>query len=223
LKLDSPVTYRVVSYLLSHPHASQVEVAERVNASRNLVNYVVAQLQASGLAAQKGRMKLELVDHLRLLEALSIQRPLSKLVVAEVRTEESSPDRVEQKIRNASAHSGFRYALTTFSALSKYTEYYLSYPVVHLYCDRPTDLLGHLPAGRGDIEVVVLRPDFESIFAHAEHIKDLTVVEPIQVVIDIFGLGGGGRDGAIRLYDQEIDKGKFEKNTTGKSFIQRAT
>lgn len=204
MKLDSPVTYRIISYLLSHPNASQVEVAAQAGASRNLVNYVVANLRASGLAAQKGRMQLELVDHLRLLEALSIQRPLSKLMVAEVRTEESSPVKVEQQVRNASAHSGFRYALTAFSALSKYTEYYLNYPVVHIYCDKPTALLGRLLAGRGDVTVTVLRPDFELILARAKHVKELTVVEPIQAVIDIFGLGGGGRDGAIRLYDQEV-------------------
>ena len=221
LRLDSPVTYRIVMYLLSHPHASQVEVAEQAGASRNLVNHVVAQLQASGLAAQRGRMRLELVDHLRLLEALSIQRPLSKLVLAEVRTEESNPEKVERQIRNASAHFGFKYALTAFSALSKYTEYYLNYPSVHVYCNRPPDLLGQITAGRGDVTVVVIRPDFESIITHARRINDLRVVDPIQAVIDIFGLGGGGRDGAIRLYNQEVVQGKLEKNTTGGSVIQR--
>ena len=221
MKLDSPVTYRVVRYLLSHPHASQAEIAEQASASRNLVSYVVAQLQASGLAAQKGRMKLELVDHLRLLEALSIQRPLSKIMLASVRTEESSPEKVERQIQNASTHIGFRYALTAFSALSKYTEYYLSYPTVHVYYDRPTDLLGRIAAGRGDVTMIVLRPDFDSILADAKRIDGLNVVEPVQAVIDIFGLGGGGRDGAIKLYDQEVVKEKFEKNTTGKSVVQR--
>lgn len=210
MKLDSPVTYRIVRYLLSHPRSSQIEVAEQAGASRNLVSYVVAQLRASGLAAQRGRMKLELVDHLRLLEALSIQRPLSKLIAAEVRTEESNPEKVERQIRNTSAHFGFKYALTAFSALSKYTEYYLNYPTVHVYCDRPAGLLGHLPAGRGDVTVVVLRPDFESIVARARRVNDLSVVDPIQAVIDIFGLGGGGRDGAIRLYNQEVVQGKLE-------------
>jgi hypothetical protein len=221
LRLDSPVTYRIVRYLLSHPHASQVEVAEQASASRNLVNHVVAQLQASRLAAQRGRMRLELVDPPRLLEALSIQRPLSMLALASVRTEESNSERAERQIRNASAHSGFKYALTTFSALSKYTEYYLNYPTVHVYCDRPADLLGHLPAGMGDVTVVVLKPDFESILTQARLVKNLNVVEPIQTVIDIFGLGGGGRDGAIRLYDQEVVHKKFEKNTTSRRVIQR--
>lgn len=196
-------------------------MSRRSGVSKNLVNYVVAQLQASGLAAQRGRMRLELVDHLRLLEALSIQRPLPKLVVAEVRTEESSPEKVERQIRNASTHLGFKYALTAFSALSKYTEYYLNYPVVHVYCGRPADLIGRFPAGRGDVTVMVLRPDFELILAQAQHIGDLSVVEPVQAVIDIFGLGGGGRDGAIRLYNQEVVRGKLEKKTTGGSVIQR--
>ena len=219
--MDSPVTYRIVRYLLSHPNAPQVEVAKQANASRNLVNHVVTQLQASGLAAQRGRMKLELLDPPRLLEALSIQRPLSMLALASVRTEESNPERVERHIRNASARAGFKYALTTFSALSKYTEYYLNYPTVHVYCDRPADLLRHLPAGMGDVTAVVLKPDFRSILAQARRVKSLDVVEPVQAVIDIFGLGGGGRDGAIKLYNQEVVQGEIEKNTIGRSVVQR--
>ena len=166
-------------------------------------------------------MRLELMDPPRLLEALSIQRPLSMLALASIRTEESNPERVERQVRNASAHSGFKYALTTFSALSKYTEYYLNYPTVHVYCDRPVDLLSHLPAGMGDVTVVVLKPDFESVLEQARHVKNLNVVEPVQAVIDIFGLGGGGRDGAIRLYNQEVVQKEFEKNTTGRSVVQR--
>lgn len=121
-----------------------------------------------------------------------------------MRTEESNPEKIERQIRNASVHFHFKYALTAFSALSKYTEYYLSHPTIHVYCDGPAALLGRLLSGRGDVAVVVLRPDFELILARTKLINGLSVADPIQAVIDIFGLGDGGRDGAIGLYNQEV-------------------
>ncbi len=222
MRLNSPVTYRMVEYLLSHPHTSQVEIARNTGASRNLVNHVVKELEAPGIVAQKSRMRLELADSIRLLEILSIQRPLSKLEVTEVRTEESEPSEVERVIREVSVHDGIDYALTTFSALTKYIEYYLSYSTVHVYCNESSQLMSRLVPGKGDVKVVVLRPDSELILKHARSKRGATLVAPIQAVVDTFCLGGAGRDGAIKLYNQELTKEqKLEKITPGQSFAQR--
>ncbi len=152
------------------------------------------------IAVQRARNHLELSDPLRLLEVLSAERPLSKLVTREVRTEESQAPKVERLVRNAAVHTGF-YALTAFSALAKYVEYYITYPTVHVYSDNPERLADYIPSGRGDVAVQVLRPDSELIRQNARRLKEATLVEPVQVVIDLFCLGGGGRDGAMKLYE----------------------
>ena len=111
---------------------------------------------------QEARGHLDLKDPLRLLEALSIQRPLSKLVTGEFRTEESDPSKVERMVRNVVVHLSGRssgYGLTCFSALSKYFEYYIAYPTVHVYSDRPEELRKSLVQGRGDIVIQILKPD----------------------------------------------------------------
>ena len=201
VRLTSPQTYKVVAYLLAHPKTSQIEISTRAGVSRNLVNHVINELEAPGVVTQRARRHLELTDSLRLLEVLSTERPLSRLVESEVRTDESEVSKVERIVRKAAAHEG-RYALTAFSALAKYLEYYITYPTVHVYSQKPLELSGKIPKGRGDVTVQVLRPDSELIQKNARRIGGFALVEPIQVVIDLFCLGGSGRDGAIKLYEE---------------------
>ena len=73
-------------------------------------------------------------------------------------------------------------------------------PVVHIYSDNAEELSTGLIRGRGDVIVHVLRPDSELIFTNIQQVNGLTIVEPIQVVIDLFCLGGACRDAAMKLY-----------------------
>jgi biotin operon repressor len=200
-RLTSRQTYKIISYFLAHPRSSQIEISRKTGTSRNLVNHVINALKGPGIASQKAKGHLELSDPLRLLEVLSIERPLSGLVVKEVRTEESEVPKVERLVRNEATHIGL-YALTAFSGLSKHMEYYITYPTVHVYSEKPIQLADQLPAGRGDVAVQILRPDSESILQNARRMKDAMVVEPVQIVIDLFCLSGPGRDGAMKLYKE---------------------
>ncbi len=172
--------------------------------------------------SQEAREHLELKEPLRLLEALSIERPLSKLVVEEIRTEQSEVSKVETMVRNWSVHSPRvgQYALTCFSALSKYLEYYIMYPSVHVYSGNAEELSKVLPRGRGDVVVQLLRPDSELIFRNTRLIKGLAIVEPIQVVVDLFCLGGAGRDGAMKLY-QSVTGSNAKKQEETKRYNER--
>jgi biotin operon repressor len=213
VKLTAGQTFKVVNYLLANPSTSQIEISRNVGASRDLVNHVVQGLEPTGIVSQEAREHLELKQPLRLLEAISIERPLSKLVTKEIRTEQDEVSKVERMVRNWSVHSqrDGSYALTCFSALSKYTEYYISYPSVHVYVSNPEDLSKGLVRGRGDTVVHILRPDSDLIFRNTRLIKDLAIVEPIQVVVDLFCLGGAGRDGAMKLYQSLIESKNANK------------
>ena len=224
VKLTAPQTFKVVKYLLAHPDTSQVEISTKVEVSRDLVNYIVRDLEAPGLALQESRGHLRLKDPLRLLEALSIERPLKKLLIEEIRTEQSEVTKVERMIRNAAVHSvrgGYQYAFTCFSALSKYIEYYITYPSVHVYSNKPDEMEKSIVRGRGDVTVQILRPDSETILQNIRMTRDLLLVEPIQVVIDLFCLGGAGRDGAVKLYESLTKvgskKSKSEKESISAS------
>lgn len=201
VRLTSPQTYKVVAYLLAHPKTSQIEISRRAGVSRNLVNHVINELEAPGVTTQRTKGHLELTDSLRLLEVLSTERPLSRLVESEVRTEESEVSKVERMVKNAAAHKG-AYALTAFSALARYVEYYITYPTIHVYSQKPLELSDKISKGRGDVTLQVLRPDSGLILKNARRLGGFALVEPVQVVIDLFCLGGSGRDGAIKLYEE---------------------
>jgi len=205
VRLTSPQTYKVVAYLLAHPQTSQIEISRKAGVSRNLVNHVISELEAPGIVAQRAKEHLELIDSLRLLEVLSTERPLSRLVQSEVRTEESEISKVERMVRNAAEHT-VGYALTAFSALAKYVEYYITYPAVHVYSQKPLELANRISRGRGDVTVQVLGPDSELILQNARRIMEFALVEPVQVVVDLFCLGGAGRDGAMKLYGEITEK-----------------
>lgn len=204
VRLRARQTYKVVSYLLAHPKTSQIQIARELGTSVDLVNHVTKELELPGIAEQKSRGHLELKDPIRLLEALSIERPLSKLLLETTRTEEMDTHAAEQSI--ADARSIGSYALTTFSALARYTQYYVAYPTIHVYVEDLEGFTRAIRPGRGDVAVNVLRPDSDVIFQNAREVDSMRVVEPIQVVIDLFCLGGPGRDGAIKLYEQTTEK-----------------
>ncbi len=124
-----------------------------------MVNYVSRDLIDRGVLSQYGKERMKLRDPLKLLEALAFERPLLRLKLDDYRTEYSDIRTVEETIGRAATKSGTNYALTCFSALSKYLKYYLAYPTVHVYSDNPEELRHRTIEGRGDVNVVLLKPD----------------------------------------------------------------
>jgi len=202
VKLSAPTSFAITKAILQNPVTSQLDIARKTNVSTSMVSYLVRDLVAKGIISQFGKEKLRLEEPLTLLEALAFQRPLYKLIEEEFRTEESNIGLVEKQIEITSKNLEARYALTCFSALTKYIQYYITYPTVHLYSDKPKDLKQNIIEGRGAVNVQVLKPDSRTIFQDASTKNNVWIVDPIQTVIDLFSLGGVGRDGAMKLYKE---------------------
>jgi len=202
LKLTAPASYSIIEYILENPTASQIEIAKHAHVSRSMVNYIVRDLSLRGVVSQSGKGRMRLQDPLKLLEALSFERPLKSLIVEEFHTEQSDVKLVEHQIRNAADKSGSSYAFTCFSALSKYINYYLTYPTVHAYSDKPKELRSKITEGRGAVNVKILEPDIPQILKETHLVDGLKIEEPVQTVIDLFCLGEEGRDGAMKLYEE---------------------
>jgi hypothetical protein len=50
--------------------------------------------------------------------------------------------------------------------------------------------------------VELLVPDYQHILENVKGINGFNVVDPIQVVMDLFCLGSAGRDAATKLYER---------------------
>jgi len=200
-KLTAEQSYQIILFLLGTIRSSQTEISRFTGASKSQVNRLVTTLIDTGVMKYVEDRLLEVSDPIRLLDKIAFERPLSKLVKREIQLEYSEVDKVEDAIRNACKRSEIQYALTCFSALNKYHQYHITYPTVHLYTNEQAELETKLPLGKGAIIVQMLVPDHEIIMQTARLKDGFNLVDPVQVIIDLFCLGSIGRDGAIKLWE----------------------
>lgn len=202
MNLAAKQSFRVVTYLLMHEESTQLGISEETGVSLYQVHDVVKYLTDVAIL-REGRKKgarVVLSDPIRLLDAVSLDRPLSRLIVDTIRLELTDVAEAEKLIANVSKKQNLHYAFTCFSGLNKYMEYYISYPTVHVYSAKAEKIARTLPLGRGTTTVNILRAD-QSQFEQVKTVRGSSIVTPLQVVIDLFCLGAEGRDGAIKLYE----------------------
>lgn len=202
MNLAAKQSFKVVTYLLTHEESTQLGISEETGVSLYQVHDVVKYLTDVAILQEGSRRgaRVVLSDPIRLLDAISLDRPLSRLVVDTVRLELTDVAEAEKLIANISKKQNLRYAFTCFSGLNKYIEYYIAYPAVHVYSANAEKIVKTLPLGRGTATVNILQAD-QSQFEQVKTVRGSNIVIPLQVVIDLFCLGAEGRDGAIKLYE----------------------
>ncbi len=202
MKLSAPQSFKVVTYLLTNEKSTQLRISKETGVSLYQVHDVVKYLKDVAILREGGRRgaRVILADPIRLLDAISLDRPLSNLLIDTIRLELSDVIEAERLIANISKKQKLSYAFTCFSGLNKHMEYYISYPAIHVYSVNPERIIKMLPVGKGTVTVNILRDD-QLLLKKVKNVRGLSVVSALQVVIDLFCLGAEGRDGAIKLYD----------------------
>lgn len=211
VKLSSPQAFRIAKYLLEHPVAYQRQIHRDLGTSIGWINAVVNSLYEAGITRKGKWRRIELEDPYALLDLISWQRPLHRLLKATVRLELTEIGSAEKNLRENCLKAQLDYALTAFSGLSRYLAYYITFPTIHAYTSNPEQLSQLLPKGRGPLTIEVLSADYPDILINTRKINNFTVVDPIQVVIDLFCLGSAGRDAATKLY--EMTRSEQQKPT----------
>ncbi len=201
VKLTAEQTYQIILFLLATIRSKQTEISRFTGASKSQVNRLVTNLLDAGVLRHIEDRLLEVSDPIRLLDKIAFERPLSRLVRKEMQLEYSEVHRVEAAISSACKRSKIKYAFTCFSALNKYYRYHITYPTVHVYVDEQAELENKLPLGKGAVLVQILVPDHEIIMQTVRAKDGFVLVDPVQVIIDLFCLGSIGRDGAMKLWE----------------------
>jgi len=206
VKLSSPQAFRIVRYLLKQPVTYQRQIHRDLGISIGWINKVVSSLHEAGIARKGKWRRIELEDPYALLDLLSWQRPLQRLHKATVRLELTELANAEKNLRETCLEAQLDYALTAFSGLSRYLAYYITFPTIHTYTNNPEQLSQFLPKGRGPITIEILSADYPDVLKNTRDIDNFNIVDPIQVVIDLFCLGSAGRDAATKLYEMIRDE-----------------
>ncbi len=188
----------MVCYLLEHPRTNILEISKATNVSYGWSNEVINFLKDAGIVSV-GWRRCAVVDAIRLLEILAFQRPFDKLVARSFNLEALSIAEGEKLLRESCQRKRFRYGLTVFSGLSRFMEYYITYPTIHAYVE---DLRNseQIPKGNGPISINLLSADHQNILESSVQVKGFSVCSRAQVIIDLFS-SGLGRDAAIKLVE----------------------
>jgi hypothetical protein len=198
LKLTSVQSYKIVGYLLEQPQTNMLEVSRATGISYGWTNEVVNFLKGAGIVST-GWRECKLVDAVRLLEILAFQRPFYKLTAHSFTLEAFSVAEGEDLLKECCQKRGMRYGLTVFSGLSRFMEYYITYPIIHAYVE-DEDIADQLPKGNGPISIKLLLADHSNILKNVVDVEGFSICSRAQVIIDLFS-SGVGRDAAIRLLE----------------------
>jgi hypothetical protein len=202
VKLSSPEAFRIAKYLLENPTTYQRQIHRDLGTSIGWINEVVNSLYEARIVKKGKRRRLELEDPYALLDLISYQRPLQRLIQETVRLEITDIKLAEKRLKEICDRNQLNYALTVFSGLSRYLAYYITFPTIHTYVNNPKQLSQQLPKGRGPITIEILKPDYQNILKNAKDVNNFHVADHTQVVIDLFCLGSAGRDAATKLYEK---------------------
>jgi len=198
LNLTSAQSYRIVSYLLDHPRTNILEISKVADISYGWTDEVVNFLRDVGIVSV-GWRSCELIDALRLLEILAFQRPFGRLTVRSFNLEALSITEGENLLRESCRREHLRYGFTVFSGLSRYMEYYITYPTIHAYVE-DIRISHQIPKGNGPVSLNLLQADHSNILGDSSELQGFSVCSRAQVMIDLFS-SGLGRDAAIKLVD----------------------
>ncbi|MBD3170973.1 hypothetical protein GF326_00735 [Candidatus Bathyarchaeota archaeon] len=203
LNLKAKKSYQVAKYLLLHQVTSQTEVSQSTNVAIGYVNEVLHYLSDLDIVKiEYGKTRLQ--NYAKLLEKISMDRPMKKLVQKTIKLPTSTIKETENTLHHYCIRNQIQYAFTGYSALRHLYEYHINYPTVQIYTNNLTTLL-NIEQGEGVVPIVILKPDRLDIMKNKTIIHDIHICDKIQVIIDLYS-SGVGRDAAIKYYRATIWK-----------------
>ncbi len=203
MNLKATKSYQVAKYLLLHQVASQTEVSQSTNVAIGYVNEVLHYLSDLDIVKiEYGETRLQ--NYARLLEKISMDRPMKNLIQKTIKLPTSTIKETENTLQQYCNRNQIQYAFTGYSALRHLYEYHINYPTVQIYTPQPNDL-SNIEQGEGVVPVNILKPDRPDIMKNTTTINNVPICDKIQIIIDLYS-SGVGRDAAIKYYRDTIWK-----------------
>lgn len=196
MKLTSKKAYQVIRYILINNEFTQRKIARETNVSLGHTNEIINYLKTIGIVTKTPK-KYQLWDKVKLLEKISLDRPLTTLITDKLRLPTTTIQETENTLAETLQDSN--YAFTAFAGLRKYYEYHIGYPTIHIYIEDETKHK-QIERGEGTVQVITLRPDQKNIFNERKKINNIYVCDKTQIIIDLFSTGTG-RDAAIKFME----------------------
>ena len=202
VKLTSPMSWRVVSYLLRIKEASIRHLSIESGVSYGWTHATVQTLISKGIVSNAGGyVKINDID--KLLNGIAWERPFEKLLAQEIKIAANSATALAKEISLVCDEQQIPCSFTSFTAGELYTGYSARYDSVYLYLEKKNmaELAGMFDMQtKGGLAVRIYTPD-RNVFKdrRMSSIENVWLVSPAQALLDCAGLGYAGRDLTLEL------------------------
>lgn len=204
VKLTSPKSWQVVSYLLRINEASIRHLSIESGVSYGWAHATIQALVSKGIASYAGEY-VKITDINKLLNGIAWERPFERLLAREIKIVANSATALAREISNVCDEQKIPCAFTSFTAGELYTGYSARHDSIYLYLEKKNmaELAGMFEVQTdGGIAVKVYTPD-RNVFKDRRMLsnKNIWLVSPSQALLDCAGLGYTGRDLTLKLVD----------------------
>ncbi|OPY32619.1 MAG: hypothetical protein A4E32_01201 [Methanomassiliicoccales archaeon PtaU1.Bin124] len=201
LKVTPEKTWKVICTLISNGPSSIRQLSLKSDVSYGWAHATITQLLDHDIVIKNGDY-VHIIDQEKLLNAVAWERPVKKLKILEM----SIPFRYDQKaaalesVQDHLRSHGVEFAFGLFDAGSRYTNYAFRNDSIQIYLrEDDLELIDDLStAQEGTIVLQAYRPDRE-IFDSTRILEGIRVTSPCQTLMDLAGLGYGGKDMTMEL------------------------
>ena len=199
---------RIVRALLAEPQRwwRVTELADRVEVSAGMSVKTLRALEADLYVRRNARRQVKLADGESLLRRwAAVSKPAFR-EASRFTSPIPDPDELASRLAERLAEMGVGYALSRLSA-ARFIEPFAPAHVVDVYLDRdPEDLASKLdlfPVDRGE-SVRLVRPTDTGVLQFTEERREVTLVNPVQLFVDL--TRGRGREGDVaeRLFENQL-------------------
>jgi hypothetical protein len=200
-KISSAKSWRIVTTLLTCKETSIRQLAMKANVSYGWAHATVKSLIAKGIVI--GKNDIQINDIPKLLNGIAWERPFEKLFYDERVLPETDATLAAQTITRMCDSQNVGCGFTGFTAGGIYTHYGFRHDSVYVYIQKEhldQFLDSFETANVQGINVRVYKPD-RDVFSDTRKIDDIRLVSPGQALLDLAGMGYGGRDLTLRLVE----------------------
>jgi hypothetical protein len=192
IRITTPSAWRVVHHFIVNGPSSINRAAQATKTSYSWAHRVVQDLLAQNLIERKGRASFKIIDLGKLINGIAWERPFKELVVKEWQASSISLTDVLHDIVDADPDA----VITGYYAVQEYGDFARRVDLVQVYSRNHQELERHLGRSDNGIKISVLQPDrvIESVKATRLGFEGIRVVAPIQLVLDLAGLGFAAQD-----------------------------
>ncbi|MEA3399875.1 MAG: type IV toxin-antitoxin system AbiEi family antitoxin [Armatimonadota bacterium] len=208
VSLFSPKASRIVRLLLYNPDRPmrQIDIADATGVSEGYVSQVVSELIDSALAERRDSA-VQLLDPGEMLDLWCAEYQLRRISWQQWHVPVEELHDVAPRLSQLAREAKSRIAFTGLRAASLIAPYGFG-GVTHVFASEAVaDLLRELavtPVATGGNLLVNAPPWDAGVFLGAEEVRSVLIAHPIQIYLDIWALGGRGREAAEVLREECI-------------------